>query len=202
MEAIDVTLSIRTRSENNLHGNWRAHAARAKSQRSTTCDALTAGLDPPINFGVAQVVLTRLSPRGLDGDNLQGALKAVRDGVTDWMSGGYNLSNRIGGISDRDPRIHWIYFQGKAKPKEYAVRVYVQWEEGMSAFLEEQYAGLDIGTAIEVLAYMCLKCLQVSKTAGGSVGVPMCDHCGNAFTGIQEMVPDETESDPHEPQGG
>lgn len=48
------------------------------------------------------VVLTRLSPRELDTDNVIGGLKAVRDGVADAL-----------GIDDRDPRVEWIYAQEK-----------------------------------------------------------------------------------------
>jgi hypothetical protein len=47
--------------------------------------------------------LTRVTaPRGkiLDDDNLRGCLKAVRDGVADWL-----------GINDNDPRVSWHYAQ-------------------------------------------------------------------------------------------
>jgi hypothetical protein len=48
--------------------------------------------------------MTRLGPSaGLDSDNLAGALKAVRDGVADWL-----------GIDDRDPRVAWVCDQRRA----------------------------------------------------------------------------------------
>lgn len=42
------------------------------------------------------VLLTRVAPRELDSDNLQGALKHVRDGVADAL-----------GVDDRDERVTW-----------------------------------------------------------------------------------------------
>jgi hypothetical protein len=47
--------------------------------------------------GAAVVLLTRVAPRTLDTDNLERALKAVRDGVAEaW------------GINDADPRVEWL----------------------------------------------------------------------------------------------
>jgi hypothetical protein len=75
------------------------------------------------------IKLTRISPRFLDDDNLSGALKAVRDGVTDWFSGGLHKSNRKGGINDRDPRLTWEYDQLKSdKPKDYQIKVEIEWD--------------------------------------------------------------------------
>ena len=49
------------------------------------------------------VTLTRIAPsEGLDGDNLQGSLKAVRDAVAGWF-----------GIDDKSPLIEWEYAQRK-----------------------------------------------------------------------------------------
>lgn len=62
------------------------------------------------------VTLTRLSSGTLDGDNLQGALKAVRDGVADglWMD-------------DKDSEaMHWRYAQEKCKRGYYGVRVKIE----------------------------------------------------------------------------
>lgn len=186
MEYIKLVLDLRIRSENNLHGNWRAHASRAKAQRSAVYDALSV---PGMSFekndlSYARVALTRIAPRQLDGDNLQGALKAVRDGTTDWMSGGLNKSNLKDGVNDRDPRIYWHYAQARGQPKEYAVYISVEWEAGVVAFLEEKYNHLSIDTAVIIEAYMCLKCLQVSKLLRGQIGSPMCDHCGQSFNQV------------------
>ncbi len=46
------------------------------------------------------VLLTRLAPRTLDSDNLQAALKSIRDAVADRL-----------GADDNNPLIHWEYWQ-------------------------------------------------------------------------------------------
>jgi hypothetical protein len=50
----------------------------------------------------------------LDGDNLQSAFKATRDGVADWL-----------GVDDGDPRLDWQYRQRKGAAKVYAVEIEV-----------------------------------------------------------------------------
>lgn len=52
------------------------------------------------------VVLTRVATRGLDSDNLAGALKSVRDGVADVFFGGED--KETGGLS-------WVYRQETSK---------------------------------------------------------------------------------------
>jgi hypothetical protein len=66
------------------------------------------------------IELTRVAPRQLDDDNLRGALKACRDGITD----------ALGLRDDSDPRLVWSYSQARGKPREYAVRVTVSSEPG------------------------------------------------------------------------
>jgi hypothetical protein len=69
------------------------------------------------------VTLTRVTPRELDdGDNLATSLKAVRDGVADYL----------GLRSDRDPRVAWRYAQTHGAPHEYAVRVALEAPEGVA----------------------------------------------------------------------
>lgn len=58
------------------------------------------------------VTLTRIAPRDLDGDNLQSSLKAIRDGVADFLK-----------VDDRDSRVTWAYAQERGAPKFYGVRV-------------------------------------------------------------------------------
>ena len=50
------------------------------------------------------VTMTRVSPRGLDDDNLRSALKATRDGIADKL-----------GVDDRSPLVEWRYAQRQAK---------------------------------------------------------------------------------------
>ena len=59
-----------------------------------------------------EVELVRVAPRSLDSDNLTSSLKAVRDGVADWL-----------GVDDGDERVRWTYGQRKGKPREYLVEI-------------------------------------------------------------------------------
>jgi len=60
------------------------------------------------------VRLVRRAPRRLDGDNLAGALKSVRDGVADAL-----------GVDDRNPRVRWVVDQETARASDVLVEVYV-----------------------------------------------------------------------------
>lgn len=96
---ITITLPIHTVSEANRRDHWRVRAKRARLHRKTA-----AALVPC--FGLpCTVTLTRVGVRVLDSDNLQGALKATRDGIADRL-----------GVSDNDPRIEWRYGQAKGSP--------------------------------------------------------------------------------------
>ena len=91
---ITCHLPIKTVSEANRRDHWAVKAKRAKSQRHTA-----AMLVPRFGLPCA-VTLVRIGPKALDTDNLNGALKAVRDGVADRL-----------GIQDNDPRVTWRYGQ-------------------------------------------------------------------------------------------
>lgn len=111
MSAIEIPLRIE--SEANMRGmHWAAKARRTKAARSTTCLVLRSK-GPRVALPVV-VELVRVAPRALDDDNLRGALKAVRDGVADWL-----------GVDDRDARVEWRYAQARGAAKTYAVRVVV-----------------------------------------------------------------------------
>ena len=118
VNAITVTLPLRTVSEANARGHWTKRAKRAKTQRSITWLALRVPLaESPVRIRLrgAVVTLTRIAPRELDDDNLRGSLKACRDGVADAL-----------GINDRDPRVEWRYAQARGRVREYAVVVTVE----------------------------------------------------------------------------
>jgi len=104
-----LTAPIRTVSEANRRDHWSVKAERAKGQRGPVAllcrSKWGAPPRPPLT-----VTLTRLSPGTLDDDNLRGALKAVRDGVADYL-----------GINDRDPRVEWEYEQ--QRHKAFGVRI-------------------------------------------------------------------------------
>lgn len=101
---VHVTLPLRLVSEANQRGSWHAGAKRARTQRGTTRLVLRqrAVALPPAGGPCYVVTLTRIAPRKLDGDNLQRALKAVRDGVADAMW-----------TDDDDERLTWEYAQRK-----------------------------------------------------------------------------------------
>lgn len=109
-----MLLTVHTVSEANSRDHWAKKAKRVAAQRrfSHWCleaHILRGGLVLPFPL---IVTLTRIAPRELDGDNLQSALKATRDGIADYF-----------GVDDRDPRIEWCYGQEKGRVREYAVRV-------------------------------------------------------------------------------
>ena len=88
-----------------------AKAARVRRQRAEGFRAgeLFSRMFTAAPFRVVR--LTRISPRLLDSDNLEGALKAVRDGVADGL-----------GINDRDPRVRYVVDQEQGLPGEFSVR--------------------------------------------------------------------------------
>lgn len=98
---LSVNVPVETVSEANQRDHWAKRAKRAKKQRKWTwaCLAQAHGLRGP---APCTVRLIRISPRALDDDNLRGALKAVRDGVADWLK-----------VDDRDERVVWEYGQEK-----------------------------------------------------------------------------------------
>ncbi len=103
MRVITSILPLRLVSLANMREHWRTRARRAKQHRMA-CIAIPKARVP------CTVLITRLAPRTLDDDNLQGAAKSVRDGIADRL-----------GVDDADPRITWLYAQEKCS--EYGVRV-------------------------------------------------------------------------------
>ena len=76
---IEVEMDMKIVSVANMRLHWAAKARLTKSQRQKTRNALAAVAQ---SFGVevlpVTIVLTRVAPRRLDGDNLQSGFKAVR----------------------------------------------------------------------------------------------------------------------------
>ena len=100
-EVICIPLPLKVVSVANLREHWATKAGRAKVQRTTTAALLKAHKPPKLPI---TVVLTRVSARQLDTDNLAAAFKACRDGVADWL-----------GVPDNNPGITWEYGQRKGK---------------------------------------------------------------------------------------
>ena len=113
MKALSLTLPTATVSEANRREHWRARWKRAKAQRAaayfTVKAALPAQARPPY-----RVSLTRRGPRKLDGDNLQSALKAIRDGVADALD-----------VNDGDSKaVRFTYRQTAGRP---GIKIKVTW---------------------------------------------------------------------------
>lgn len=109
---IEIRVPIKIVSVANLRLHWAVKAKLAKSHRSKAFSALASVAAPPAP--PCTLVLTRIAPRLLDGDNLQSAFKAVRDGVADWL-----------GVDDGHKGLDWQYNQRKDGPKVYAVEIEV-----------------------------------------------------------------------------
>lgn len=111
---VSICLPIRTVSLSNQREHWRVRAKRAKEQRGLVLAALLRVLHGRGWSDAERVTvrLTRMSPRGLDSDNLQGALKSVRDGVADAL-----------GWDDGDERFTWEYDQVKTRRGICGVRI-------------------------------------------------------------------------------
>lgn len=110
-----VLLPLRIESTANLREHWTAKARRSATHRATArLELMGAHRDKPT--GPVTITLTRIAPRQLDGDNLQSAFKATRDGVADWL-----------GRPDNHPSLTWVYAQRKGKPGQYAAEVMASW---------------------------------------------------------------------------
>lgn len=101
-----IVLPIRTVSGLNVREHWAKRAKRVKNER------LMAYLMMPKVEVPCTILLTRCGPRKMDDDNLRGACKAVRDGISEKL-----------GIDDGSDAVRWEYAQEKSKV--YGVRVEV-----------------------------------------------------------------------------
>ena len=99
----------------NMRLHWAVKAKLTRDQRNRTRMSLAAvAQSSGVEMLPATVVLTRVAPRKLDGDNLQSGFKAVRDGVADWL-----------GVDDGNGLVDWQYAQRSGKAGEYAVEIEV-----------------------------------------------------------------------------
>ena len=110
-----VTIPVKIESSLNLREHWRTRANRNTSHRAAAWFGLKGAKKWSPDMLPCTVRLTRIAPRELDGDNLQGGFKSVRDGVADWL-----------GIDDNDKRITWVYAQERGAPKYYAARIEIE----------------------------------------------------------------------------
>lgn len=100
-------LPIKTVTGLNAREHWWVRHKRVQAERHTTAYIVKPFTTP------ATVRFTRLSSALCDDDNLQGAMKAIRDEVA-----------KIAGVDDgpRGP-IRWEYAQEKCKQGTFGVRV-------------------------------------------------------------------------------
>jgi hypothetical protein len=105
---VEIIISnLKTVSLLNQREHWSVRAKRAKEHRleAWVMTPSLSNIKPPM-----AIKLTRIGPRRLDGDNLQGALKNIRDGIADRL-----------GIDDGSALIRWSYDQESRGEGNYAV---------------------------------------------------------------------------------
>lgn len=112
---LGFTIPIQLVSEANTREHWAKKARRARAQRAAALMAVRAHANGRKLTAPFVVTLTRISPRGLDDDNLARAFKAVRDGVAEALN-----------VDDGDERrIRWAYRQERGIAKQHAVMVQI-----------------------------------------------------------------------------
>jgi hypothetical protein len=112
---IEVRMNMKIVSVANMRLHWAVKAKLTRDHRTRTRMSLAAvAQSSGLEMLPATVVLTRVAPRRLDGDNLQSGFKAVRDGVADWL-----------GVDDGNSLVDWQYAQRSGRAGEYAVEIEV-----------------------------------------------------------------------------
>lgn len=86
--------------------HWRKRAKDAKTQRQAAFYTVKPYPLP------CMVTITRIGPATLDGDNLAGACKSIRDGIADRL-----------GVDDRSPAVLYRYAQQKHGKGVYGVEI-------------------------------------------------------------------------------
>ena len=100
----------RLSSSLNSRIHWSVRAKTAKAEREQA--ALMCRFKLTVPRFPCVVRLTRVGPRKLDSDNVQGCFKATRDGIADWLQ-----------VNDGDESlVRWEYGQERGA---YSVRVEV-----------------------------------------------------------------------------
>lgn len=120
-KVLEWILSIKTVSPNKSE-HWTAKMARNNIQANhiwASFKSQRPKFDLP-----ALIRLTRISSRNLDSDNLQGALKHVRDCVADQI-----LPGLAPGRADGDPRLQWEYAQKKGKEQGVKIEIFETYEQ-------------------------------------------------------------------------
>lgn len=101
-------LPIETVSEMNRQEHWSKRAKRFKKQKKRIALAF---LEEPLKLKLpVHIRIIRYSSQTMDADNVNAALKGVRDAMADQILPGF-----LPGRADSDPRITWEYEQEKGK---------------------------------------------------------------------------------------
>lgn len=112
-----VVIPMKAESTSNLREHPMARHRRVKPQR----DAATLLVKSKVReLGSTRLVvlMTRVSPRELDDDNLRGALKSFRDGVARALK-----------VDDKTPLVRWDYAQRQgSEPHQHEVEIVLTWE--------------------------------------------------------------------------
>lgn len=95
---ISFTIPIETKTTLNSRSHWAVKAKAVAAERRAVAYRVPPALKALGPFLV--VKLTRIAPRELDSDNLQGALKATRDSVASALK-----------VDDRTSLVRWEYGQ-------------------------------------------------------------------------------------------
>jgi len=115
---VELNIPIRTVSEANIREHWTKTHKRHKSQQFAIYKHWLAYVNKNPFPLPCKIVLTRISPRKLDSDNLQMAFKHTRDTLA-----GLIIPHQKAGQADSSPFINWIYDQQKGGIKEYGINI-------------------------------------------------------------------------------
>lgn len=111
----DIPTTLPSRA--NLREHWAERHSRERKLRQDAAilarSLLSTRLKEAARAGGARIVLTRLSPRRLDRDNLAAAVKPIQDGIADAL-----------GMSDGSRLLEWDYDQEQDYPDR--VRVVIE----------------------------------------------------------------------------
>src|SRR5690606_1325135 len=118
----EFEIPVKTGRGLNDREHWATRRRRVSKEKGTTADAYAVYAAERVReygFGlhaVYQITLTRLSSGRLDGDNLQGALKSIRD----------EIATQLGFTDDSHEALHWVYGQEKCRRGYYGVKVKIE----------------------------------------------------------------------------
>lgn len=108
------SIPIRTGRGLNERMHHMQRARQVKAERQAVAWVVSQ-LAAPVCAVIVTICRVSPSAKGLDSDNLQGGLKAVRDQLADWL-----------GRDDADDSIAWRYVQRPGKKGEWSVEVEVE----------------------------------------------------------------------------